>query len=38
MHVTFMFILNEGIAPGFIVVYIVDKMNLPTDQINNNFR
>ena len=38
MHVTFMFILNEGIAPGFIVVYIVDKMNLQTDQINNNFR
>ena len=29
-----MFILNEGITPGFIVVYIVDKMNLQTDQIS----
>lgn len=29
-----MFILNEGIAPGFIVVYIVDKMNLQTDHIS----
>ena len=28
-----MFILNEGIAPGFIVVYIVDKMNLQKDQV-----
>ena len=29
-----MLILNKGIAPGFIVVYIVDKMNLQTDQVS----
>ena len=28
MHVTFMFILNEGVTSWFVIVYIMDNMNL----------
>ena len=32
MHVSLMFIFNECITPGFVVVYIMNDMDLETKQ------